>query len=461
MVYMLRFSMMISSRFGKFWTIIEVPPFRRYIFMPTAIRISGKSTITSILHSNEYSHHGNVRAGYVVRLAGSAQSLHHPVIMCALTWIRLNYQYHRICYWNLGQHQRFDLPASTIVNIGAVFRCSGRPLENSDEIAFFPSAEAPYLGSWATFRGGGAREIMPNGWTRFQSRDVINSTLHLSCSMLSDRNTWLSQANHIFHRLQIVSNFADYVVVDFIRFDLDILQTTGKSPEGFLFLCPEEDFRTGPSSFCCPTCHAYWSLDPSGTNRLSLEEATQLGFPALKISAEALGFHWDDRVYNGLRQFHQSKGFDPYSEDVARHLGLPLSQLSSERDAHWAYVDSDDEDFDADINSGCNSAYVDDYDSEYLSTSAYDDSDQGTNAESSRSEADVHHPAGGNCESEHAELSDYCNHDASESSVEDDRVVEEMFAPSRLLNVLTSIHLVLILFLGLSWVYDHVVVSFV
>ncbi|KAJ7508822.1 hypothetical protein B0H11DRAFT_1356833 [Mycena galericulata] len=38
---------------------------------------------------------------------------------------------------------------------------------------------------------------------------------------------------------------------------------------------------------------------------------------------------WDERLYAGLSQFHAAKGFDPYSQDIARHLGCPLYKLSS------------------------------------------------------------------------------------------------------------------------------------
>ncbi|KAJ7821418.1 hypothetical protein B0H13DRAFT_1660301, partial [Mycena leptocephala] len=33
---------------------------------------------------------------------------------------------------------------------------------------------------------------------------------------------------------------------------------------------------------------------------------------------------WDADVYAALRQFHRAKGFDPDSQDVARHLGYPF-----------------------------------------------------------------------------------------------------------------------------------------
>ncbi|KAJ7229318.1 hypothetical protein B0H12DRAFT_1147998 [Mycena haematopus] len=101
---------------------------------------------------------------------------------------------------------------------------------------------------------------------------------------------------------------------------------------GFLYLCPEEDFRTGPSSFRWPECAAYWSLDPSGADRLSPEDSTRLGFPPIRLTTQVGGRSLDASVYDGLRQFHKAKGFDPETQDLARHLGHPLYQLSSDED---------------------------------------------------------------------------------------------------------------------------------
>ncbi|KAJ7223421.1 hypothetical protein GGX14DRAFT_328709, partial [Mycena pura] len=69
---------------------------------------------------------------------------------------------------------------------------------------------------------------------------------------------------------------------------------------------------------------AYWSLDPAGLKRLSSQDAKGLGFPAIELKMRAHGHSWNGSVYDGLREFHQAKGFDPDSQDVARHLGYPL-----------------------------------------------------------------------------------------------------------------------------------------
>jgi hypothetical protein len=122
-----------------------------------------------------------------------------------------------------------------------------------------------------------------------------------------------------------------------VSFQLEVSGTTKEPPAGFLFLCPQKDFKTSPSSFHWPDCPAYWSLDPSGTDRLSVEEAIWAGFPAFRLTTTLLGHSWDTGVYEGLRKFHQVKGFDSNSLDLARHLQYPLYELSAEADSTFAH----------------------------------------------------------------------------------------------------------------------------
>ncbi|KAJ7227995.1 hypothetical protein B0H12DRAFT_235197 [Mycena haematopus] len=237
---------------------------------------------------------------------------------------------------------------------------------------------------------------MEDGWTRFQSSDVLNSSVTRSVFNDFRPHIWLSQANYIFRHRHILSNFEDYVLLDGIHFQLSISGTTGDLPSSFIFLCPEEDFRTGLSSFGWPSCPAYWSLDPSGMNHLSPEDATELGFPSFKLTTAAGVCSWDASVYDGLRQFHQAKGFDPESQDIARHLNYPLYQLSSEGIAHFACDGEDD--------SGW---YTTDDKLESPCISACEDSD--IDAESSHNEEVVHDQFNGSSGSEHTEISN-CKH---------------------------------------------------
>ncbi|KAJ7469397.1 hypothetical protein B0H11DRAFT_1731464, partial [Mycena galericulata] len=71
----------------------------------------------------------------------------------------------------------------------------------------------------------------------------------------------------------------------------------------------------------------YWSFDPTGAERLSTEAAMRLGFPALRFRTRVKLKSWDDNVYAGLREFHESRGFDPDSEDMSRDLGYLIYKL--------------------------------------------------------------------------------------------------------------------------------------
>ncbi|KAF8214574.1 hypothetical protein K438DRAFT_1801689, partial [Mycena galopus ATCC 62051] len=160
--------------------------------------------------------------------------------------------------------------------------------------------------------------------------------------------SWRSQANHIFSHLQIKSNFEDYMYVAGESFKVEIgpWDMTKKPPEGFLFLCPPTDFQTGLSSLCWPDFPAYWSLDPQGAEGLSMKDAKSPGLPSIVLTTEVRGYSWDKTVYAGLRQFHQAKGFDPDSQEVARYLGESLYQLSSGTEIPFGYVNDKDLYFD-------------------------------------------------------------------------------------------------------------------
>ncbi|KAJ6462847.1 hypothetical protein C8R45DRAFT_523886 [Mycena sanguinolenta] len=362
-------------------------------------------------------------------------------------------QYHTtVCCAHLHRYRLIDIPPYITVTLGAV--CSCASAKDPVEIAsLFNVKNCP--GSWFDDLGAltmKPRKVMKNGWKRFHSSDVFSSTFSFFFAIDLNLHAWLGQPNHIFHSLGIVSGFEKYVVRRNIEFLLNILGTHD-APAGFLFLCPEQDFRTGPSSFYWPSCPAYWSLDPTGADRLSQEEAIRLGFPPFELVTQVYGYSWDYSVYEGLCRFHQAKGFDPYGQDVARQLGLPLYQLCSQHDAPFA---PDDEDFDADIDSDRNSAHIDNDESEYPSTSACGDSGLNVDTEFVHIQEIVHEPVSGRGESERTEISNCENHGVCESMIEDDMVAEEVSSPSRSMNVLMSIQLVLILFFGLSWLCDHV-----
>ncbi|KAJ7104860.1 hypothetical protein C8R44DRAFT_564882, partial [Mycena epipterygia] len=99
-------------------------------------------------------------------------------------------------------------------------------------------------------------------------------------------------------------------------------------PEGYLFLCPLEDFQSNDGTYLAtPELPAYWSLNPTGGSRLRPEDASRLGFQSFTLKLEAHGKSWPENVYAALGRFHAGKGFDPNSQDVAQHLGHPIFEL--------------------------------------------------------------------------------------------------------------------------------------
>ncbi|KAF7337247.1 hypothetical protein MSAN_02277200 [Mycena sanguinolenta] len=173
------------------------------------------------------------------------------------------------------------------------------------------------------------------GQSRWGSRRTCGLELELQLSiwLYKMQKAWLAQANIIFTELEEEAHVKDYVCVNEVRFILRIIDKH-HIPEGYLFVCPVQDFRiaTKPQlhSYQWPDCPAYWSLDPSGADRLSIEHAKSLGFPTIHIETILSGRSWDRNVYKGLQRFHQGKGFDPDNQEVARQLGYPLYEVLSD-----------------------------------------------------------------------------------------------------------------------------------
>ncbi|KAJ7508914.1 hypothetical protein B0H11DRAFT_1359232 [Mycena galericulata] len=123
---------------------------------------------------------------------------------------------------------------------------------------------------------------------------------------------------------------------------LDFSMTRGECPNGYLFLYPATETRIGTSmDFCLPQSPAFWSLDPSGNQRLTTEDAKRLGFPSISFKMVCSGSSWDAKVYMACRQFALAKGFDPDSEEIARHLGYPLFQSSDAHKCLFAHIHND------------------------------------------------------------------------------------------------------------------------
>ncbi|KAJ6502733.1 hypothetical protein C8R47DRAFT_214418 [Mycena vitilis] len=248
--------------------------------------------------------------------------------------------YHGVCYRALSSNSCVNIGTGKNVHLGTL---NSWPANDAFvEIASLPDAGVEPFG-WQPYSTFGCQpygETLENGWTRFNAREVVGSDVQ--CWLMLG-NTWkitqfwLSQANHIFESCHITANLEDYGLVQEVFFKVTISTTKGV-PAGFLLLCPTEDFRIDKSAVGWPARPAYWSFDPLGTHPLSMEEANKAGFPKLQFTTIVRRMSWDSSVYAGLSKFHQAKGFDPYSQDVARHLDLPLYQPSGYVDPLFAHV---------------------------------------------------------------------------------------------------------------------------
>ncbi|KAJ6450162.1 hypothetical protein C8R45DRAFT_1043829 [Mycena sanguinolenta] len=265
-------------------------------------------------------------------------------------------QYHQICYSELAQSRLIPIPATVTVNLSAVSLCTlGHPPQN-----FVEMVAASRLEIWEAKWESNGSTLLSDGWTRVIASDAVDSTISLICRLVphSTRMSWFGQANQIFCRHGISSNFEDYVLLHAIVFQLTISATAvNPPPKAYLFLCPPKDFKLDvPWSVRWPECPAYWSLDPSGAERLTPQDAADLGFPSLLPSSILAGRSWDARVYAGLRQFHQAKGFDPDTDDLVRHLDKGFFQLFNATNIS-AHIDDesyhdDEDDPNANITDG-------------------------------------------------------------------------------------------------------------
>ncbi|KAJ7221318.1 hypothetical protein GGX14DRAFT_388502 [Mycena pura] len=272
--------------------------------------------------------------------------------------------YHGICQWYCSQSYEETIQDMAVsVTLGALSFCPyGTSYEDSTEVAWIPDDCPTDLGlGWQParrFLGGACKKIMQNGWTRkatdiFWSDSVHSSELDPSNPVIvhhvypnAPRTSWLTQANSILNRLRMTSDFSDYgstqffpleslaltcvkVVIDWITYLVKFSGPLMDLPAGYLFLCPVTHLQSGTAmGFQFPECIAYWSPDPWGLQRLSVESAQSLGFPAPVLSMQLSGHRWDNTVYAGLRKFHRGRGFDSESQEVARYLGMPLYQFS-------------------------------------------------------------------------------------------------------------------------------------
>ncbi|KAJ6577023.1 hypothetical protein DFH09DRAFT_1276386 [Mycena vulgaris] len=267
-------------------------------------------------------------------------------------------QYHELVLRYLSTTDRFSIETGGSVQLGSIISgFAGPGFKRGAEIAYTSDCALEDFG-WHVSSSLDEKlsniSPMGSGWTRFDLSmpDVESPMSTVTCKrriqygsrspswgdLLIGRKVehhelvdwWLAQANYIFHCLGITSGLEHHILIDSLDYHVQFEHRNDRRlqvSEGYLFLCPLQDLQIGTMPrFHNPERSAYWSLDPSGARPLSKDEAESLGFPALTMRMVVSAWSWDDNTYAALHKFHRGKGFDPNTQEVARHLGFPLYQ---------------------------------------------------------------------------------------------------------------------------------------
>ncbi|KAJ7056896.1 hypothetical protein C8F01DRAFT_1152630 [Mycena amicta] len=180
---------------------------------------------------------------------------------------------------------------------------------------------------------------MPNGWmrgalnrwhrvyARFTLQCNIGLTQvdgHFEYPQNKFNFPWFSQADHVFKSLGISgAERCRYRLLDrkemTVHFDFPRHRRTPL--RGYIFLCPSAS--AWDTTFPVEDI-AYWSMDPSGNERLSADEATARGLPPFHVETRVGGLEFEELLYEEIRAIHEVKGFDPDSQDAAQYMGYPL-----------------------------------------------------------------------------------------------------------------------------------------
>ncbi|KAJ7635415.1 hypothetical protein FB45DRAFT_1026298 [Roridomyces roridus] len=261
--------------------------------------------------------------------------------------------YHDICSWDLPSRHWFTAPTGMHIQLGSIYyvpnlAAEGVKLDKAfliagipgvDDIAsFWYTADDHVDNYWNPILFDEGTVISPEtGWIRYRvdSTSVVDG--YCLCTDVDPAivKAWVAQALHIFTSLDIHMNREDYVLREHWRLLMQFSGPLDDLPPGYIFLCPPDQFAS--DRYQVPGCPAYWSLDPSGVERLPPEEATGMGFPEFELDVKIRGLSWTEDGYAGMREFHATKGYDPDTLDVAKALGYPRYDIACEKDELHAY----------------------------------------------------------------------------------------------------------------------------
>ncbi|KAJ6527816.1 hypothetical protein B0H19DRAFT_1083900 [Mycena capillaripes] len=195
----------------------------------------------------------------------------------------------------------------------------------------YPKFSMTYLEIRFTFPPGSFKALeLP------RKRILLSSSIALDEEAMKVVNmSWLSQANMCIseprtrYRYGVVDMLQCAVMVD-AEFQY-WLRPEGTPQQAYIFARPigvrHEGLRIGLES--PESDQVYWSLDPSGSARMTEDECDSIGLPRLQICFFPTARFWHKYHYNAIHEFFEAKGFDSHSHDITRVLGLPLAEMES------------------------------------------------------------------------------------------------------------------------------------
>ncbi|KAL0566066.1 hypothetical protein V5O48_015950 [Marasmius crinis-equi] len=224
---------------------------------------------------------------------------------------------------------------------------------------------------------------MESGETRFTLEGA--GWLRIWTDRIEEGVAWMSQALSVFHALGVslddnLKNFELIVPDLYLRGEVFYSEHTRRQQPIHLFIR-----RLSPSTPSTPSDRYrtsalhYWSFDPTGRHPLSAETCNQLGLPT-ELSLWVYPphqDHWDNESYRRIHEYQLARGFDPTTNDFARHLGYPTYSVQSDADRFEElpifssdsnssdYYCVPDSDSDPDYDSDNDPNYDPDYDPEY------------------------------------------------------------------------------------------------
>ncbi|KAK7026344.1 hypothetical protein R3P38DRAFT_1040541 [Favolaschia claudopus] len=237
----------------------------------------------------------------------------------------------------LCQTRRISLDRNSTVRPYSVVKHVAGSLQ---EIAYLPQVTSGEP-RWEHNYSSSVVHIMPNGWTRVfhGGNEIPGAKLFFNSEVWvgKQRRPWYAQSNYIFGCMCRPQCFS-CSYIECTRAECKPISSIPPSlKKPFLYLPPARAFFTPDlTRICYPdlTARPYWCFDPSGKDHLSSQEALDLGLPPiqLKILVDHIFMEDSEEIIKDIHRFHTRKGFNPKSQDVAKHLGLQLYCFGEEED---------------------------------------------------------------------------------------------------------------------------------